>query len=78
MLLQNKGKVFLVAESKNLGTNTAKVNNTSTTMRNAGMQSKAYIEMNNPKLVFDYRVRQTVKEDNGVARMYAKITLREE
>ena len=78
MLLDNIGKTFLIAESKNLGTNTAKVNNTSTSMRNSGKENKLMFEIENPNLIFNYAVRQTVKEHNGVARMYAKITLREE
>jgi hypothetical protein len=74
MLLENKGKIFLIAEVKNLGSDTAKINNTSTTMRNSGKFTKLDIEIDNPNLIFDYAVRQTVKEHNGVARMYARIS----
>ena len=74
LLFQNKGKVFLIVEIKNLGTTNLALSNVSTSMRHSGKYKKLEFEGENPNFIFDYAVRQTVKEDGGVVRMYARIS----
>lgn len=74
LLLENKGKVFLISEISELGQSTRGLMNVSTPMRHAGKYKKYQFEMANPTLVFDYAVRQSVKEMGGVCRMYARIS----
>ena len=73
LLLKNKGKVFLISEITGLG-NYKGLMNVGTPMRHAGKYKKYQFEMANPTLIFDYAVRQTVKEMGGVCRMYARIS----
>ena len=73
LLLKNKGKVFLISEITGLG-NYKGLMNVGTPMRHAGKYKKYQFEMANPTLIFDYAVRQTVKEMGRVCRMYARIS----
>ena len=73
LLLKNKGKVFLISEISGFK-NPKDMMNVSTPMRQAGKYKKYQFEMANPTLIFDYAVRQTVKEMGGVCRMYARIS----
>ena len=74
LLLKNKGKVFLISEISGLGKTSRGLMSISTPMRHAGKYKKYQFEMANPTLIFEYAVRQTVKEMGGVCRMYAKIS----
>ena len=74
LLLKNKGKVFLISEISGLGKSSRGLMSVSTPMRHAGKYKKYQFEMANPTLIFDYAVRQTVKEMGGVCRMYARIS----
>ena len=74
LLLKNKGKVFLISEISGLGNTSRGLMSISTPMRPAGKYKKYQFEMANPTLIFEYAVRQTVKEMGGVCRMYAKIS----
>ena len=73
LLLKNKGKVFLISEISGFK-NPKDMMNVSTPMSQAGKYKKYQFEMANPTLIFEYAVRQTVKEMGGVCRMYAKIS----
>ena len=48
--------------------------NVSTPMRHAGKYKKFQFETANPNLIFEFAVRQSIKEMGGVVRMYAKIS----
>ena len=74
LLLKNKGKVFLIYEISRLGKTSRGLISIYTPMRHAGKYKKYQFEMANPTLIFDYAVRQTVKEMGGVCRMYARIS----
>ena len=74
LLLKNKGKVFLISEISGLGKTSRGLMSISTPMRHAGKYKKLEFEGENPNFIFDYAVRQTVKEDGGVVRMYARIS----
>ena len=73
LLLKNKGKVFLISEITGLG-NYKGLMNVGTPMRHAGKYKKFQFETANPNLIFEFAVRQSIKEMGGVVRMYAKIS----
>ena len=73
LLLENKGKVFLISEITGCG-NYKGLMNVGTPMRHAGKYKKFQFETANPNLIFEFAVRQSIKEMGGVVRMYAKIS----